>query len=147
MKKAGKLVTGLLGLAMAVTTILPAMAAPSAVYGKKIELIENMAWVFAGEVTYNGDRYAAGRALCETVYPPSGIDTYEFIRGRITEYYGTVISTVPYTKIKEGTGYNSIEIKRAYDYLGHIYFQFSGNTKYPAYAIVSFDGMGKPITP
>lgn len=147
MKKAGKLVTGLLGLAMAVTTILPAMAAPSSVESKKIELIENMAWVFGAEVTYDGDKYAGGRALCETVYPEKGEDNYRYIRCRITDYYGTVISTAPYTILGEGAGYRSIEIKRAYDYLGHIYFQFSGNTKYSAYAIISCDGKGLPIVP
>lgn len=147
MKKAGKLVTGLLGLAMAVTTILPAMAAPSSVESKKIELIENMAWVFGAEVTYDGDKYAGGRALCETVYPKDGMDLYSTIRCRITDYYGVVISEKSYVKLTEGTGYHNVEIKRAYDYLGHIYFQFAGNNRNSAYAIISCDGMGMPIVP
>lgn len=147
MKKAGKLVTGLLGLAMAVTTILPAMAAPSAVYDKKVELPPGMLWTFGGEVTYNGDKYAGGKAVCESVYPSEGVDYYNTIRYRITEYYGTVISVDPYVKITEGAGYRSVAIKRAYDYLGHIYFQFQGNTVYPANAIVSFDGLAMPILP
>lgn len=147
MKKAGKLVTGLLGLAMAVTTILPAMAAPSSVQSQKIELIENMAWVSAGAVTYDGDNYGGGRALCESVYPKSGSDNYKYIRYRITEYYGMVITAKAYERVEEGKGYKTIEIKRAYDHYQHIYFQFSGNSNSSAYAIVSYDGMGLPIVP
>ena len=147
MKKSGNLVIGLLALAMAAVTVLPAMAAPSEVYSRKIELIGNVAWVSAGEVTYNGDKYGGGRALCESVYPPSGTDHYKRVRFRITEYYGTVITEKPYETVDEGQGYKEIEIKRAYDYFQHIYFQFSGELGYRAYAIVSFDGKGMPIVP
>lgn len=139
MKKAGKLVTGLLGLAMAVTTILPAMAAPSAVYGKRVELLGGFAWSFGGEVTHNTD-YNGAKALCESVYPGTGVDNYRYIRYRITDYYGVIISKAGYVRIQEGAGYRPVGIKDEYDYLTHIYFQFSGNTGNPAYAIVSFDG-------
>lgn len=147
MKKSGRLVTGLLGLAMAAVTVLPAMAAQSGVYNKKIDLLANMVWVSAGEVTYDGDDYAGGRALCDSVYPLHGTDNYKYIRCRITEYYGMVITEKPYERIEEGRGYKNIEIKRAYDHYQHIYFQFAGNTDSPAHAIVSFDGKGLPIVP
>lgn len=139
MKKSGKLVTLLLALFMVVVTVLPAMAAPSEINSQKIWLPPNMVWTFGGEVTHNS-AYFGAEAKCETVYPESGVDNFNTIRYRITDSYGVVISEKPYVPITEGTGYVGVKIKQGYNDLGHICFQFQGNRKYSANAIVSYNG-------
>lgn len=140
MKKSGKLVTGLLGLAMAVVTVLPALAAPVGIHGQKIWLPPNMVWTYGGEVTHNSS-YHGAEAMCESVYPDKGgVDTFKVIRCRITDYYGNVISTKSSIPLKEGTGYQGIEIKQGYNHLGYIYFHFQGNSDSSANAIVSYNG-------
>ena len=141
MKKAGKLVTGLLGLAMAAVTVMPAMAAmPAYVYDFKIWLPPDMEWNSAARVTHDSN-YNGAKARCETVYPDDGgHDTYTTIRYRLTGSHAELISKDSYVKITEGAGFVATEIKQGYNNLGFVGFEFQGNTKYSADAYVSYNG-------
>lgn len=142
MKKSGKLVTGLLGLAMAAVTVLPAMALSSSLTNQVVDIPRNQVWAYGGMVSHTPSNQGA-LVRCESVFPIDGrFDDFQYIRCRITDYRGTVVSEETDKKIKEGTfGYESMRIREEYaNVMSAIYFQFRGNSNAPAKALVSFKG-------
>lgn len=142
MKKSGKMVTLFLGLLMVVVTVLPAMALSNSVSNHVVELPTFQVWTYGGMVSHTPSNQGA-LVLCESVYPIDGrFDDFQYIRCRITDYRGTVISEDPDKKIKEGTGvYERMRIIEDYaNVMSAVYFQFRGNSNAPAKALVSFKG-------
>lgn len=142
MKKSGKLVTGLLGLAMAAVTVLPAMAAIN-VEHYVVHLAENKYWTYGGWASHTmGNQGALVR--CESVYPDEENvpDNYRTIHCRIADYRGYVISEDPEVELQEGMiNYQRMRIREIdANSLGTIYFQFRGNSNASAYALVSYKG-------
>lgn len=138
MKKFGKLVTGLFGLAMVTVTILPAGA--SMVYSHRVELEKFQAWT---------KMYGAGRsfeehyvsARCEAVYPAVGVDNYKKIQCRVVDGSSVVMTTKDYYVLTEGErGYTDMELKKEYRDNYQVCFQFRGNSNSPAYAQVAYTG-------
>ena len=62
------------------------------------------------------------------------------MRCRVVNSSGTVISESTYIILTEGASITQIGLKEGYLNLSTVYFQFSGNTVYPAQAIVSYYG-------
>ena len=60
------------------------------------------------------------------------------MQARLADSSGTQISTEPYIVLEENGLYDILEIKNGYLYLKTIYFQFRGNSKEPAYAVVDY---------
>lgn len=142
MKKSGKLVTGLLGLAMAAVTILPAFAYES-LNNKWVYVAEGQKWSMGYTVSRTGGFSYAG-ARCENVYPSDSTkdDNFERIQCRIVDRAGQQISKDSYTVLKEGErAYTKVYIQDGKLTLDTIFFQFRGNNpKYDAYAVVSATG-------
>lgn len=142
MKKAGKLVTGLLGLAMAAVTVLPAMAAPAMVEKQVIHLEPNYLWTSVAMVSHKPTNQGA-LARCENVYPDDGsTDTLKHMYVRIAESVGTVISEEPEVMLRESySTYTRVRIKEAYaNVVSGIHFQFRSGGFKSAYAVVSYKG-------
>ena len=110
-----------------------------AVEKKQISLPADMKWTTKYSVSRTG-QYSYVRARCHSVYPESGSDNYSRMRCRVVNSSGTVISESTYIILTEGASITQIGLKEGYLNLSTVYFQFSGNTVYPAQAIVSYYG-------
>lgn len=139
MKKSGKLVTGILALMMVGVTVLPAMA-NYAVSHRLVHLPANQVWMPGGSVWHTPGIKGAV-VQCHSVYPDKeGTDNYQYIRCRIVDNYGIIVSMESDKKIQEGTGYQDMELRDGYTQSGTLNFHFRGNTKESAYTDVSYKG-------
>lgn len=112
----------------------------NAVDKKQISLPANMKWT-AKYSTSRNTSYSYSRARCHSVYPESGSDNFSRMRCRVVNSSGTVISASSYTILTEGASGNTrISLREGYLNLSTVYFQFCGNTKASAQAVVSYYG-------
>ena len=96
--------------------------------------------IWSDRIDHPGPRsgnYSYVEVTCHSVYPESGLDTYSKMQARVSNMYGQNIS-LPYT-IKEGDGANQISILEGYLGTTNIYYEFRGNSRFSAYATVSYD--------
>ncbi|OUP46034.1 hypothetical protein [Pseudoflavonifractor sp. An187] len=138
MKKAGKLVTGLLGLAMAAVTILPCAA--STVYTHDIEIPAHMVWtkIYGAERSQKNKEV---KARCNSVEPPkANWDTFTKIRCRVVNGMKEPITEKKEYVLEEGKGYVSMELLNGYLDVYSVSFQFRGNSESAAIANVSYWG-------
>lgn len=139
MKKSGKLVTLLLTLMMVGVTVLPAMA-NYAVSHRLVYLPANQVWMPGGTVWHTPGINGA-EVQCHSVYPDELIeDDYRYIRCKIVDNYGVIISREFDKQIEEGTGYRRMELRDGYTHSGALNFHFRGNSKKSAYTDVSYKG-------
>ncbi len=138
MKKTGKLVTGLLGLAMVAVTILPCAA--STVYTHDIDIPANMVWT----KIYGAERSKDNKevmARCNSVEPVSGWwDNFTKIRCRVVNGMKEPITEKTEYVLEEGKGYVSMELLNGYLNTYSVSFQFRGNSSSAAIANVSYWG-------
>lgn len=112
----------------------------SAVDKKQISLPSDMKWTSKYSTSRNTS-YSYSKARCHSVYPKNGTDNFSRMRCRVVNSSGTVISTSSYTILTEGVSENTrISLKEGYLNLSTVYFQFCGNTKASAEAVVSYYG-------
>ncbi|MCM1327741.1 MAG: hypothetical protein NC094_13705 [Bacteroidales bacterium] len=74
--------------------------------------------------------------ICHSVYPESGTDNYSRMQVRLADMYGNALSDT-YT-IKEGSQVNRISLWEGSLSIKDIYYQFRGNSREEAYALVSY---------
>lgn len=105
-----------------------------------VAILANMAWTSDSDHTDSrSGQYSTVYARCYTVWPDSGTDTFEKIRCRVTNGYGSVISNE--VILNETASSNStITIKEGYLAIKFVGFQFRGNTKASANASVYYNG-------
>ncbi len=127
-----KILVGLMAVVMMATSVTPAFAQTH----QKIRLPQNKVWMYAGDINRSGS-YSYVAASCEAVYPIRGKDTFKRIHVRVKDTKGHVI-TSDYELI-EGGAEKKLKLKEGYYGARIVKFQFRGNTKREAYAIVNYN--------
>lgn len=134
-----RLIAVCVAMIMAVMVCQPALAlSQTGVY-----LGVGCAWGTPESYDSHSSSYSYAGACCDAVYPKSGPDLYSAILCTLHDEYDNNIcaSSIQNTKLKEGTGYSSIQIKEAYLSTDTIYFMFAGNNgRFAAYADVGYIG-------
>lgn len=138
MKVKNIIVTMIVAMAMFGMTAMTAFA--DSYTNVHISLGEYQFWTYGRPVTRSGKNNYISVSL-ESVYPLSGIDTYQYVQVCVTsDPMGGLIMEDDYVKLKEGNGYKDIEIINGYLDLETVYLQFRGNTEKAAEAVVSYKG-------
>lgn len=132
MNKCKKSVTVVVVLAMCCMMCFSVAAARAT-----IMLPPNQNWSVGKTDTRTGN-YGYVSVGCDSVYPVSGTDNFQYIQARILNESGNLIMDDSYTIIKEGTGLQSIDIKQGYLNTKIVTFQFRGNTSSNAVAEVTY---------
>ena len=118
---------------------IPVFAKESSIY-----IPETQVWSDRDETSDSRTgNYNTVYAKCKSVYPTDGgADYFEIIQCRITNMYGTNIGTTSYVLLDEVLSGSFSEITVAEKYLSDktVYFEFRGNKKYDAYAVVEYSG-------
>lgn len=105
-----------------------------------VAILANMTWTSDSDHTDSrSGQYSTVYARCYSVYPDSGTDTFQQIRCRVTNGYGSVISSE--VTLKETASSNTaITIKEGYLSTRFVGFQFRGNTNASANSSVYYNG-------
>ena len=137
MKKRLKKYLSVMGASMLMLSVsMSVFAADSEI----ISIPADMKWGTKYSASHNTG-YSYVRARCHSVYPVSGVDNFSTIRCRIVNNSGTIISKESYVKLSEGSSdFTKINLKDGYINLSTVNFQFCGNTKASAQAVVSYRG-------
>lgn len=124
-------------MAMFCMMSMSALAATNVV----ISLPKDQAWTSRRSMTRTGN-YSYVQASCDSVYPTDGgSDNFSKIQARIVDSSGTLIMTKDYVVLKEGDGYQDLDIKEGYQALSPVYIQFRGNSSSAAEAVVNYKGL------
>ncbi len=129
-----KILTGLMASVIMVMSVMPVFAQTH----QTIRLPKNKVWMYAGDINRKGG-YSYVNASCETVYPIRGKDTFKKIGVRVKDTKGHVI-TGEYT-LTEGGKTKKLKLKEGYYAVKIVKFQFRGNSKKEAYAIVNYNAL------
>ncbi len=104
-----------------------------------ISLPKDQVWTSSYAVSRTG-KYSYVSASLDSVYPISGSDYFTKIQARLVNSVGLLIMTSTYEVLKEGDGYQQLQIKEGYLASKTVYIQFRGNTSSAAEAIVNYLG-------
>lgn len=137
MNKKKRLTTVFVVMAMFCMMSMSVLAATNVV----ISLPKDQAWTTKRSMTRTGN-YSYVQASCDSVYPTDGsTDLFSKIQARIINSSGTLIMTKDYVSLKEGDGYQDLNIKEGYLADKTVYIQFRGNTNSAAEAVVNYQGL------
>ncbi len=129
-----KILTALMAVVMMATSVMPAFAQTH----QKIRLPKNQVWMYAGDISRTGS-YSYVVASCEAVYPIKGADTFKKVQVRVKDTKGHVITAREKTVLTEGKKETKLKLREGYYAAKIVKFQFRGNTKKEAYAIVNYN--------
>ena len=136
MKLGEKLCTIVVVLVMLLMVSAPAYAASYQV----LHLEQGQIWTRGyGEI--HNTAYIRCGAMCHSVYPYTGSDSYSRIQCKVTNTYREVIVTAPYYVLHEGaSSYTAMHLKDGYLNTSTVYFHFRSNSSEQAQAVVSYTG-------
>lgn len=131
--KRKNIITGIVVMVMLLTMSMSAMAASDVV----VYLPENQVWSISYSDTRSG-AYSTATVHCDSVYPIKGSDNFKKMQARLVDSSGTLISAEPYIILEENGLYDILHVDEGYLHLKTIYFQFRGNSKEAANAVVDY---------
>ena len=125
-----------------VATAMFCMMAMSALADTKVVVFlpEDQVWTSSMSVPRSG-AYSFVWASCDSVYPLTGSDNFSRIQTRLVDSEEMRIMEDGYVVLKEGGGYEKLNIMDEYLDLETVYIQFRGNTYLSAEAVVNYDGL------
>lgn len=129
-----KILTGLMAVVMMATSVMPTFAQTH----QTIRLPKNQVWMYAGDINRTGS-YSYVVASCEAVYPIKGTDTFKKVQVRVKDTKGHVITEGEKTVLTEGKKEVKLRLREGYYGTRIVKFQFRGNTKREAYAVVNYN--------
>lgn len=128
-------------LAIIISCVMACMSGMyvKAVSNEEISLKANQVWTEKRGVERSGQFMHVWAGL-KTVYPITGKDNFEKIQTRVVNATGTNIMDGDVTSVilTEGTGDQKIILKEGFLNLKRVYFQFRGNSKEAAEAVVNY---------